>query len=135
MSSLFKPKPVKMMTPEQKALAAENLTDARAILADEAAWIKGALRKKREGGMSYCAIGAINKADGPAPRTSSAKRVLAAAIKVLHPRRAAGYSWAEGVVINFNDMKVTKHDQLLAAFDKAIELAQSDTEIPAIKIR
>ena len=135
------------MTPEQKALALENLTEARAILQDKDAWTKGTLKRRRMVKpsasdplispplYSYCALGAINKADGPARRVNAAKKVLAAAIKIMFPRRGGGsYASASLRIMGFNDSTRTKHEELLSVFDKAIEMAGSDAEIKNISL-
>jgi hypothetical protein len=135
-----KPKP---LTDEQKAQALENLREAREILSDKRAWTKGTLRRlnpdaEKELGVpayQYCAIGAINKANHSRAHINNAKRVLAIALRTLFPRRVRANQPAESRIINFNDGGRTKHEQLLRAFDTAIELAQSDKPIIPPRIR
>lgn len=129
-----KPKP---LTDQQKAKALENLREAREILSDKRAWTKGTLRRKNPDAgkeldvpvYQYCAVGAINKANHSRAHVNNAKRVLAVALRTLFPRKVRENDPAESRIIAFNDGGRTKHEQLLKAFDAAIELAQSDDPI------
>jgi hypothetical protein len=106
------------------------LRRARKLIADPSAWVKEAFTRKRKGIQCYCAQGALAAAAGihivdkdtlsevPGGLPSEyhiAYRTLSKALTSL------GH---DGWVPGFNDNPKTDHAGVLAAFDRAIELAK-----------
>lgn len=97
------------------------LKKARKLIAKKEKWTKGSYHDYSNG--AFCAIGALREADGPGEY--AAYKALGFAVTSLHPKTAAARSAQdpESVVITFNDRKKTKHEDVLAIFDFAIENA------------
>lgn len=110
--------------------AIKTLTKARALV--EKGWVKGYehidagelnwLTNEISPVESYCAIGAIRKADGPGEE--SAFDLIRQAIGDLFygGKKRVG----ESGILRFNDRKKTTKEDVVAAFDKALELAQTE---------
>jgi hypothetical protein len=129
---------VTVKTKEQRAVIT-NLKKARKILANPKRWTKGALFRTKGGNVGldhdwfsssapkdaymFCALGAITKANGEGQ--FQAQQTLARAISMLFYKRER---LSADRVYRFNDKKSTTHDQILAAFDKALELAQAEAD-------
>jgi hypothetical protein len=129
------------VTPRQrraeKKAALKTLTGSRKLLSKPERWTKGAYYGNKASGnggkadgfvnhedaFTYCAIGAIRKVDGPGER--AAKKLLALAISALYYKNKRT---TEDRVFRFNDKKNTTHEQILAAFDKAIEMALAEAD-------
>jgi hypothetical protein len=129
---------------KQQAAALKTLTKARKLI--DRSWIKGRLAldkgslamfvapHERPGAPiskagtfkfdSFCALGAIEKADGPGELT--AKDLLRKAINKLYYGGKNRYG--ESAIYKFNDRRVTTKDDVLAAFDAAIQMIDVDAE-------
>lgn len=112
------------MKPPRTAKSA--LKQARALI--KKGWTKGAfegdyrynLKTGRSEPGAFCTIGAIRHVDGPAEQ--QAKSLIRRAVKELfYPSRKTVLR--EHEVYRFNDGKKRTKDDVLAAFDRAIELA------------
>lgn len=99
------------------ASVAETLRAARALITPRGAWTKGTFARDSRSvvvhardavAVRWCALGALERVDGR--YEMEAQNVLSRAI-------------GEGIV-GFNDAKRTKHKDILAAYDKAIALAE-----------
>lgn len=96
----------------------EVLHNARALLDRPWGWTKGAFRKaSRNGGTCYCAAGALERAAGRRfdPAYRGARNALSVAL--------IGSGWDTSVV-EFNDAPETKKKDVLALFDRAIDLVK-----------
>ena len=99
-----------------------DLRAARALI--EHGWVRGAYWDADK--ISFCSIGALMQVTGaqsmtPGPRLHAAMHALAQAISLCgtwHP----GHMPDEVKIVGFNDM-CRDVSQVLAAFDKAIELS------------
>lgn len=79
--------------------------------------------------MSYCTIGAIRKVDGPAEQL--ARQAIYQSIKELfYPNRTMKFN--ENNVYRFNDRKATKQEDVVRAFDRAIEIALEADEVSTV---
>ena len=109
--------------------AAETLRRARELLTPEGAWGQGydalngageAVSPTAHNAVCRCSYGALRAAGGDV-YGDAAREVLLQAI---------GLEAAKGdSVINWNDDPGRTHAEVLAAFDRAIELAQRDTDL------
>lgn len=88
------------------------LTDARALI--EQGWTQGVLRVRTSGPVCYCALGAIDEASSVSVEGSgqynAAKNILMSVI--------------DGPIPVWNDDDDRTQAEVLAAFDRAIELAK-----------
>lgn len=137
------------MFDKKMALAAKRtLTKARKLIEKPERWGKGAFYMDKKGEElytgyewrngdyvvrvpklnqvgSFCALGAIKKADGPGE--NAAEEFLADAIHSL-THKGKRRSHAEIKVYTFNDRKETTHEMILDAFDRAIALAEAEAQ-------
>lgn len=102
---------------------AKRLREARALLAKPRGWGKGMNHHPDTG--AYCANGAIVATGHHSPK---AIRLLGLAIKEVDPNYETKYGEKPGdvsFITYWNDRKIRRKAQVLAAFDKAIELAEA----------
>lgn len=104
---------------------AEILRAARAKIAEPEHWTKGeyVLFNEADEPDRWCAVGSIYAVDpevGNDPEHPSL-RALVVALRGVYEGLASEPS--ETSVLNFNDSANTSHEDVLAAFDRAIELA------------
>ena len=98
------------------------LKQARDLLSKRGKWLQGSLYDKSKG--SYCAMGVLE-----------AVIVGEENVGVRSPARGSGYrsalsllnSVADGDVVEFNDKKGRRKKDVLAIFDKAIALSESQS--------
>jgi hypothetical protein len=95
----------------------EVLRAARSLIADEKNWGKNATIDYYSEHTRYCMLGALQS--GASSLESNADSLLAAGHRFLS-RALAGKAY----VTQFNDAPSTTHSDVLAVFDKAIELAE-----------
>jgi hypothetical protein len=105
------------MMPDTKVI--ETLKAARELISVPERWTQHDYARDRDGyyvaandkaAVCWCSLGALLKASEGGGKYSAAKNALSTAIK--------------GSVVEFNDTH--KHPEILAAFDKAIELAEKE---------
>lgn len=131
-----------------KAIAVETLKAARELIADESKWTKGAvvLRRREDGSDCYCAVGAVGivvggdnwltgvvtkgVGKGDWPRYDESvfdpyEPIEGAALDFLNKaaQEKSGDRYVDAW--RYNDSPNTTHEQALAMFDKAIELASA----------
>lgn len=92
----------------------EILTEARTLVAREDGWIQNNFQKECSGQMCYCSVGAVDKAANSNVDFSSFDRALRFLYEV---------TGAE-VLSQWNDKPERTQAEVVAAFDKAIELAK-----------
>jgi hypothetical protein len=99
------------MKHETIPVVVQNLLDARARIAN--GWCKGVFLTRFSGGVhvSYCALGAIGYTSG-CSRNTKEEAWLTTALPV-----------GASSVPDYNDSLKTTHADILALFDRAIELA------------
>lgn len=101
---------------------ADKLREARALIEPEGAWVQGSyaytaskralITGSQEGAVCWCAVGAIDKSCQGEPRLwRKAADFLGDAVGCAIPK--------------WNDAPERTHAEVLAAFDKAIELAEA----------
>jgi hypothetical protein len=95
---------------EAKLTALQALQTARDLIALPEKWIKGAYKSDGR----FCAIGAIQEA------TKTVSGARSEAVRMLGKTIKPETNDPEGAIINFNDDYKRTHEQVLAAFDKAI---------------
>ena len=108
----------------------DTLIAARALIEDEERWTKGAMARDKNGApcesggtpVCWCASGAIMMCE--------LKKRSADSEGAMRYLREALPPWAMRNVPQFNDNSHTTHAEVLAAFDKAIDLAK-DAEVRA----
>lgn len=83
----------------------ETLVAARALLARPWGWCKGSFEREQRGVRAYCALGAIRAVNAADP----------------HKAELALEAVVGDVIPVFNDAPGTRKNDVLAAFDKAIE--------------
>jgi hypothetical protein len=106
------------------------LRRARKLIADPSTWIKGSFTRKRKGVQCYCALGALASAAGVKilnGKTLSDEKVLPEAYYEAHGvlNAAAKLPETGWFFAIFNDSPKTTHADVLAVFDKAIQLAKA----------
>jgi hypothetical protein len=108
------------------------LRRARKLIADPSAWVKGAFKRKRKGIQCYCAQGALAAAAGIhiVDKDTLSDEVpggLPSEYYAAHLtlRKALTSLGHDDWVPRFNDNPKTDHADVLAAFDRAIELAKA----------
>jgi len=84
------------------------LIAARALIADERNWIKGANFRKVAGCDCFCADGAVEEVFRNRPWEPGVRPALRAASP-------------NGMIVTYNDADETTHADVLAMFDRAIE--------------
>lgn len=95
----------------------QRLRKARALLASPKGWTKGSsIKVLKDGTVAYCAVGVLNSV-GAGP---TAFKMVRNAIKELF-----GTAWS---LVPFNDHKMTHKRDILAVFDRAIQIAEARTE-------
>lgn len=97
--------------------AIDTLVQARDLIADPDRWIqfyreKGVFHKR------YCAVGAIERAAPTFKIATRAERLLVQAI-------GEPITWPRASIQFFNDRVETTHEDVLQAFDRAIEAASN----------
>ena len=107
------------MTPE----SIELLQSARELIAAPQHWTKGSYRRyRRTGQRAYCVLGAIHEslwADDYTPeRYAAIKTPAIASLYMAIPKDFMGG------LPEYNDARRTTHADILALFDRAIELAR-----------
>lgn len=117
------------------------LEKARAVIADPAHWTKGALARNACGdrlnaaqldlAVCYCATGALRKAapdtdDLPDGRRANTVRGDAGFRLWTVVNEGVTDESAKRVISLWNDDPATTHAHVLAAFDRAIELARAE---------
>lgn len=120
----------------QQAEAIKTLTKAKSLI--NRGWVKENLYVKKGYTVYvgddeyiaktnlYCALGAIKKADGPGEEGAitlikQAIRIFTGKTPFKRPENAKLRH-----IFEFNDSKDTTKEDVLAAFDKALELAQTE---------
>lgn len=102
--------------------AAAILTDARARIADRRAYCQFAgIQPRTRAPAALCAVMALSKAgDGkPGPIVLAAQSALAAALPAPPLLSQTG----NHAVMAFNDARTTTHRDIIALFDRAIDIA------------
>ena len=108
----------------------DTLIAARALIEDEKCWTKGVIARDEDGNawtvgctpVCWCATGAILCCETEMPPDREG---------ALNYLRAALPPWPARSVPLFNDDFRTTHADVLAAFDRAIELAEKEAEVKA----
>jgi hypothetical protein len=117
---------VRRRRPAERDGALTVLALARDLLADETRWVKGRYAVDRRGystdprgrrARRWCAVGALHRAGSGAD--PAAEREAEALL-----RAACGARTAVVGVEQFNDRPGTRHADVLAAFDRAIDLGR-----------
>jgi hypothetical protein len=101
------------------------LRRARKLIADPKSWIKGAFTRKRRGVQCYCGLGALAIAAGLKVKSSQFIDDSPAPAEYLEAHsllnKASGVNfWFP----SFNDRESVTHEDVLKAFDTAIELSK-----------
>lgn len=96
---------------------ADKLREARALIG--CGWTRKEYRRNVAGRQCYCMYGALQQAINGDAEDCSVSPVFALASKTL--MRAI----APRTIISFNDYAAKNKREVLAAFDKAIELAEA----------
>lgn len=119
----------------------ETLAKAKSLIADPANWFKGDWVKPGDASC-MCAMGAVAKANDLSFESSEMTKVIGSKFE-FYLASAVGYEIPEASVYRkvqsanvvrsrrfalFNDNQYTTHEMVMAAFDKAIELAQLDND-------
>jgi len=124
---------------KEQAEIIKTLTKARALV--KRGWVKkyeeleqgayvgshlgaSAVKDSRLKVDSYCTIGAIRKADGPGEK-GAFKAIRQAIGELFYGGKTRV---GEKGIYQFNDRKKTTQEDVLAAFDKAIEMVNVDAE-------
>jgi hypothetical protein len=124
----------------EAAEAITTLQKARALIENPESWIKRAFFKRplvksgpnkgRENyhakPIGFCALGALRTADGPGEQ--KATETLAQAITELYYKTKP--QSRDQRIYSFNDNKA-KHETMLAAFDRALAIAQAEADAEA----
>lgn len=116
MTTEVRPQPVELEQWPQMPPVALKLWEAREWLKDESHWQKGTYGSRQNG--STCAVGATGWHETMAE--DDVVIALAAAIS-SYPAFDAGQ--AVDMVATYNDAPATTHADILALFDRAIDLA------------
>lgn len=95
----------------------EVLKKARELIADPTRWAQGDYERPGPCGTRFCMLGAVYNVDGYTDVGKEAANLLAKAL--CTPLRRTE-------VVTFNDTAGRKHEEVLAAFDKAIKLAEKE---------
>lgn len=102
------------------------LLETKALIADPTHWIQGSSTAPAEdGGDCYCLGAAVARAMANARlygSLGSADVVWAVARAILGEE--ADIQWPLGTVVSFNDEPGRKHEEIIAALDKAIAACQ-----------
>lgn len=97
------------------------LKGARELLSDPAKWTKGKMASNADGRECFCALGAMKSAAGVQLFSLDYSDELVTAVSDF--RKSLSQQWDDSIV-NFNDHHGTKHEHVLAVFDRAIARAQ-----------
>lgn len=112
---------------------AQILREARALISDPERWTQRAFARPAQGkretsplsddAKCWCAMGAIERAADGSPLMSAdrAMCVLDDVVWELHPRAASRIAY-----LNDGGSRAMCHPRVLAAFDRAIELAEAE---------
>lgn len=110
--------------------AKEILQKARKLITEPGSWIQGhyaqdangkLVDEESEDATCYCSSGALSAAACPRGQT---EQELVESQPYRYRARATLEAYMDGNVIAFNDREGRTHEQVLAAFDKAIELVE-----------
>lgn len=123
--------------------ALDNLRASRALLEGRGKWAQGVMKERRPRTLlaaddfRYCSMGAIREADGPGEKP--AVGLLARAIDAIRGPRPTRTTWDKNYtemiqvpvddssrIVQFNDGSRTTKAQVLAAFDRAIAIAEDE---------
>lgn len=119
------------MSQHEKA-AARLLKSARALIADEKNWVKGAYYCHVEGRSCYCMVGALDQAvddntdDYLWPGSPLHQTAANALLDALFDSELDGVSPQEQTIPNFNDAPTTTHEDVLKVYDLAIKTLEAD---------
>ena len=105
----------------------DTLIAARALIEDEKCWTKHVMARDKDG--EPCELESCELEDPPVCWCASgaiahSSRVSLGGVGAMGYLRAALPSWAARNVIDWNDHPDTTHADVLAAFDRAIDLAK-----------
>jgi hypothetical protein len=114
------------MSKREIRAALTNLKKARRLIARKGGFVKGTFNSNyntaKQRPESFCTVGAIKQADGPGEE--SAKLIVGEAIRDLYyPKRKTPLD--EGRIFTFNDSKKRTQEEVVAAFDKAVQIAEA----------
>jgi hypothetical protein len=98
--------------------AKQVLVDARALI--EQGWTIGVLEREINGRMCYCSLGALREAAGSSGDDYHAAKDLLAGVL---PAECHGGTGSFNTIVFFNDAWASSKNEVLAAFDAAIEAA------------
>ena len=108
----------------------EILKAARVLITNPAKWGQGELSKlNKDGDTCWCAVGALMHVSG-ARHTICTPRPHAFALQALGQAIGPDFKtrWSY-MVPNWNDAPNRTHEQVLALFDKAIEIAERNKNV------
>lgn len=114
--SVLHPAKAGRVYPDPGGSPLEVLERARLVLSPRNAWHKAGYTGTKHGVAARCSIQAINDCDGK--HAEGAKKLFLKAAKELYPTRPTNS------IPSFNDAGKTTKTDVLAVFDRAIELAQ-----------
>lgn len=106
-----------LMNPTKPVSVADTLRAARALITPRGNWTKNEFARDAQShrvrstdadAVRWCSLGALERVDGS------------------YQKEATNLLWEaiEGPIVTFNDAPKRKHAEVLAAFDKAIALAE-----------
>lgn len=112
-------------TPKKNlAIALDRLRRGRKLISDPRGWTKGQFVKpnwETPSGLSFCALGAVGLRDAPYARSGGPEAVIVRALMAAIDSKSEPHTRR---IADWNDAKKRTHAEVVAAFDKAIDLLE-----------